>query len=154
MAATGAGGIAGGVVTASLGRVEHRGRVQLLSLFLLGVSLTGFALSSSLPLALALIALAGFFEMIFLATNQTLLQLSIPDHLRGRVSSLLNLNMALSPVGAMLAGGGSDLLGGPGPITIILAGVAAVIAVTIFAASPTVRNYRISQGISSESGRR
>jgi len=94
-------------------------------------------------------ALAGFFEMIFLATNQTLLQLSIPDHLRGRVSSILNLSMALMPVGAMIAGAGSDLLGGPKMITIILSSIAACLAVVVFIVSPTVRNYRLSQGITS-----
>ena len=93
----GVGGIAGGVVVASLGSVERRGLVQLASLFLLSLSLIGFAFSTKLSVALTLLALAGFFEMIFLTTNQTLLQLSIPDNLRGRVTSVVSLNAALSP---------------------------------------------------------
>jgi hypothetical protein len=34
-------------------------------------------------------------------------------------------------------------------ITIVLAGIAASIAIIVFCFSPTVRNYRLSQGISS-----
>ncbi len=147
MAAVGTGGIAGGVVTASLGHLERRGLLQLVSLFLLSMSLIGFAFSTTLLIALLFLALSGFFEIIFLTTNQTLLQLSIPDNLRGRVTSVVNLNMALMPLGGLLAGVGSDLLGGPRMITIIMAGITAAIVVFVLLCSPTVRNYRLSQAI-------
>jgi len=153
MASVGVGGIAGGVVTASLGHLERRGLLQLASLFLLSLSLIGFAFSTTLLIALLFLALAGFFEMIFLTTNQTLLQLSIPDNLRGRVTSVVNLNMALSPLGGFVAGIGSDSLGGPKMITIIMAGIAAAIAVFVLLHSPTVRNYRLSQTITPNSTR-
>jgi len=151
MASVGAGGIAGGIITASLGHLERRGILQLASLFLLSLSLIVFALSTTLWVALLLLALGGFFEMIFLTTNQTLLQLSIPDNLRGRVTSVVNLNMALMPLGGLIAGVGSDLLGGPKMITIILAGIAASIPFLVLMYSPTVRNYRLSRAIASDS---
>jgi MFS family permease len=147
LSSVGLGGIVGGIITASLGKLEYRGRLQLASLFLLSLSLIWFAFSTKLWAALTLLAFAGLFEMIFLTTNQTLLQLSIPDNLRGRVTSIVNLNAALSPLGGLVAGIGSDLLGGPKMITIVLGGIAAVIAVFVFLTSPTVRNYRLSQAI-------
>lgn len=147
MASVGVGGIFGGIATASLGRVERRGLVQLASLLLLNVPMIGFAFSRSLWIALLLLALTGFFEMIFLTTNQTLLQLSIPDDLRGRVTSLVNLNAALFPLGGMIAGVGSDLFGGPMIITIVLASISAGIAVFVFLGSTIVRNYRLSEAI-------
>jgi MFS family permease len=147
MASVGAGGFLGGVFTVSLNRMERRGLVQLASLLLLSVSLIGFAFSHRLWVALALLALSGSFEMIFLTTNQTLLQLSIPDHLRGRVTSLVNLNLALSPLGGMVAGVGADILGGPTLITAVLAGIGACIAIGAFWGSPTIRNYRLSKAI-------
>lgn len=153
MASVGVGGIAGGVVTASLGHLERRGLLQLASLFLLSLSLISFAFSTTLLIALLFLVLAGFFEMIFLTTNQTLLQLSIPDNLRGRVTSIVNLNMALSPLGGFVAGIGSDLLEGPKMITIIMAGIAAAIAIFVLLHSPTVRNYRLSQAITPNSAR-
>lgn len=153
LSAVGIGGIIGGVVITFLGHVERRGLVQLASLFLLSLSLIGFAFSTKFLVALTFMVIAGFFEMIFLTTNQTLLQLSIPDNLRGRVTSVVNLNAALSPLGGLVAGVGSDLLGGPEMITIVLASIAAGIAVFVFLASSTVRNYRLSQGIASNSAR-
>ena len=150
MACVGVGGIFGGIFTASLGRVERRGLVQLSSLLMLGLTLIGFAMSQKLWVALLLLILSGFFEMIFLTTNQTLLQLSIPDNLRGRVTSVVNLNAALSPLGGLIAGVGSDLLGGPKTITILLAGISAGIAICFFLSSKTVRNYRLSEAIAQD----
>ena len=151
MASVGVGGIAGGFLTASLGHLERRGLLQIASLFLLGLSLIGFAFSTTLLISLALLAFAGFFEMIFLTTNQTLIQLSIPDYLRGRVTTVVNLNMGLTPLGGLAAGVGSDLLGGPKMITIILAGIAAIAALFILLCSPTIRNYRLSEALALDS---
>lgn len=150
MSSVGVGGIAGGVLTASLGRIERRGLVQLASLFLLSMTLIGFAFTTTLWAAFSFLALAGFFEMIFLSTNQTLLQLSIPDNLRGRVTSVVNLYSVLFPLGALMAGVGSDLLGGPRMITIVLSSITAVIAACVFLCSKTVRNYRLSQAIETD----
>jgi predicted MFS family arabinose efflux permease len=149
LSSVGIGGIVGGIVVAYMSHVERRGLLQLASLFLLSLSLIGFGYSTKLSLALPLLALSGFFEMIFLTTNQTLLQLSIPDNLRGRVTSIVNLNAALFPLGGLIAGTGSDLFGGPKMITIILGGITAGIAVIIFFGSSKIRNYRLSQAIES-----
>ena len=148
LSSVGIGGIIGGVVTASIGRVERRGLLQIAALFMLSVTLIGFAFATTLWVALPLLSLAGFFEIIFLTNNQTLLQLSIPDNLRGRVTSVVNLNAVLFPLGGLMAGAGSDLFG-PKTITIILCSAAALAAVCIFLMSPTVRNYRLGQAIKS-----
>jgi MFS family permease len=149
LSAVGVGGVLGGLVVASLGRVDRRGVLQLGALFLLAFSLIGFALSTVLVLAVPLLVLAGFFEMIYLTSNQTLLQLSIPDDMRGRVTSLTTLNMGLSPLGAVYAGWGADLVG-PAAVTVVLCGVAIVIAVATFLLSPTVRDYRIKSTLLSQ----
>lgn len=146
LSAVGVGGIGGGIVTASLGRQERRGLVQLAALLLTGLSLIGFAFSPNLWVALPLLALSGFFEMIFLTTNQTLLQLSIPDELRGRVTGVVSLTAGLSPLGAFVAGAGADLVG-PRAMTLLLSGIAGVIAIGAFFGSPTIREYRLSRAL-------
>jgi predicted MFS family arabinose efflux permease len=146
LSAVGVGGIGGGFFVTALGNLERRGLVQLAALLLLSLSLIGFALSSTLWLALPLLALAGFFEMIYLTTNQTLLQLSIPDELRGRVTAIVTLNAGLMPVGALIAGVGADLVG-PRLVTIILSSIAAVIAVIVFWTVPIIRDYRLSKAL-------
>jgi MFS family permease len=149
LSAVGLGGIVGGLVSASLSAFERRGVLQLAALLMLSLSLIGFGLSADLLAALALLAVAGFFEMIYLTTNQTLLQLSIPDALRGRVTSILSLNAGLSPIGALVAGVGADLIG-PQVTTFILSGIAGLIAVAVYLGSPTVRDYRMSRALAAE----
>jgi len=146
LSAVGIGGIAGGFVTASLGQLDRRGLLQLGALLLLSLSLIAFAFSTELWVALVFLALAGFFEMIYLTTNQTLLQLSIPDSLRGRVTGIVSLNSGLMPVGAFIGGMGADLVG-PRTMTILLAGIAGAIALIVFFVSPTIREYRLSQAL-------
>ena len=151
LASFGAGGIFGGVATAYVSRLDRWGLIQLVSIFMLSLSLVAFAFVTKLWMGIMFLSIGGFFEAISLSTNQTLLQLSIPNELRGRVTSVLNLNAALSILGCLLSGVGSDLLGGPKMITIILAGTAAGICILVFIFSPTVRNYKLSQGIAANS---
>ena len=146
LSAVGIGGIGGGVVTASLGRQERRGVLQLASLLLLSLSLLAYAFSTALWVAFVCMVLAGFFEMIYLTINMTLLQLSIPDSLRGRVTGIISLRSGLMPVGAFIAGVGADLVG-PRPMTIILAGITGTIAVIVYFASPIIREYRLSEAM-------
>jgi predicted MFS family arabinose efflux permease len=146
LSAVGTGGIVGGLVTASLGKLERRGLVQLVSLLLLGLSFVAFAASPAFWPALIAISLAGFFEMIYLTTNNTLLQLSIPDELRGRVTSVMSLRSGLMPVGAFIAGIGADLVG-PRTMTLIFSGIIVAIALIVYLASPIVREYRLSQAL-------
>jgi MFS family permease len=149
LSAVGIGGIVGGFVSASLGQFDRRGVVQLVALLLLSLSLMGFALSTRLWVAIVYFMLAGFFEMIYLTTNQTLLQLSIPDELRGRVTGIVSLNAGLFPVGALMGGIGADLFG-PRMITLILSGIAAAIAIVVYFASPTIRDYRLSRAMAAQ----
>lgn len=146
MAAIGVGGILGGFVTASLGSFERRGLLQIGALFMAAISLIGFALSNTLLLSLFFMALSGFFEIIFLVTNQTLMQLAIPDEIRGRVTSVVNLNMVIMPLGSMLIGVGSDLLG-PKGITIVFASIAAGLVILFLLFAPRIRNYRLSRAM-------
>jgi MFS family permease len=148
LAPIGIGGVFGGIFTAFISRFERRGLVQIAALFLLALSLVCFGLSPKYWIALPFLGLAGFFEAIFLTTNQTLLMLSIPSELRGRVISIVNLSGALSFLGGLAAGIASDRLGGPRIITVILAGSAAIIAILVLIFSSSIRNYRLSQGIS------
>ncbi len=84
--------------------------------------------------------------MIFLTTNMTLLQLSIPAALRGRVTGIVSLRSGLMPVGAFIAGIGADLVG-PQIMTIIFGGIIAAIAILVYFFSPTIREYRLSEAI-------
>ena len=87
--------------------------------------------------------------MIFLINNQTLLQLSIPDELRGRVNGILALGSGLIPLGSLVAGYGADQLG-PRPTTLLMGGAAILITLVVFLVSPTIRHYRLSAFLTAE----
>ena len=149
LSAVGFGGIMGGLFATSLKRIDRRGLLELSAMLLLGLSLVGFSISTRLWSALILSGLAGFFEMIFIITNQTLLQLSIPDEMRGRVNGIITLSSGLVPLGSVIAGSGADLIG-PRLTAAMLSGIAAAIALLVFMASPMIRGYRLSHTLVSD----
>jgi len=148
MASVGVGGVIGGIAITYLRRMERWGLIQLAAIFLVSLTFIAFALTSTLWIALILMVLSGFFEIIFLTINMTLIQLTIPDNLRSRVTAVISLTWIISPLGSLLAGAGADLFGNPTTITLLMAGAAGLIVIVIWLASPTVRNYRLSQAMS------
>lgn len=143
LSAIGVGGVAAGLVIVSLKRVDRRGLVEVAGLLGLSLCLVGFSLSNHLWLSLLLLVLAGFCEMVFIITNQTLLQLSIPDELRGRVNGIITLSSGLVPIGSLIAGVGADWLG-PRPTTLLLSAAAGLVSLTALLTSRTLRDYRLS----------
>jgi len=70
-----------------------------------GLGLAGFAWSRSLPLSLAMGFLIGFGLILYVASTNTMLQLTTDDRFRGRVMSLYTLMfVGTAPIGALVAG--------------------------------------------------
>jgi MFS family permease len=91
LAADAAGAMLAGVVLEGRNLLKAEPRTAILLAMLWSLALTGFAFATSYPLALALLAAAGFFELSFNAMAQTLVQLNAPDTFRGRVLGLFNM---------------------------------------------------------------
>ncbi len=144
LSSVGVGGVIGALTTASLGSFDRRGLLQLGALFGLALSVLAFSFSTSMQTALPALLCAGFFEMIYMSTNQTILQLSVPDQMRGRVTSILMLNMAMMPVGGTVAGTGADLIGAPGAVR-LLSLAAILVGGTIAIFVPRMRDLRLSR---------
>jgi MFS family permease len=102
--AIGVGAVLGTLGLATLSNVKHRGMVVLVSVFVLGLSLVAFALSTSYALSLVILGLTGASQMIYLTTNQTILQMTVPDELRGRVMGIYMLSQGMMPFGGLLGG--------------------------------------------------
>ncbi|QDQ16653.1 MFS transporter [Streptomyces spectabilis] len=116
------------------------------AVLLWGAALTGVGLSSWLPLALALLALAGFGDLISETLRSALLQHGTPDELRGRVSSLWMAQATVSPaLGNAAVGLLAELTGPAAAVTVGgLVCVAATLAVA--AAFPSLRTARLGSG--------
>lgn len=87
-AAPGFGAMLASVTSGWVGRISRPGRATIAAVFLWGVGIMGFGLTTNLWLALALLALAGAGDAISAVFRQTILQLSTPDRLRGRLSAV------------------------------------------------------------------
>jgi MFS family permease len=91
LAADAAGALLAGVLLESRALLAAKPRTAIVLAVLWCCALTGFALATDYPLALALLFAAGFFELAFNAMAQTLVQLNAPTEMRGRVIGLFNM---------------------------------------------------------------
>lgn len=106
----GIGSLAGAVTTAYIREITIRRLLLASACF--SVLLAGVALSPVFALSSALLVALGFAGISFATTANSLLQLNVPDELRGRVMSLYMLLFAGStPIGGLLIGSVSDVLG-------------------------------------------
>ena len=89
------------------------GRVPVRVADRLGLLLVAFAMSTSLTLSIGIMGLIGVAQAIYLATNNTLVQLAVPDALQGRVMSVYMTTWGLMPLGALPQGVLADWFGAP-----------------------------------------
>jgi sugar phosphate permease len=92
LAADAAGALLAGLVLESSGLLRADPRTALVLAGVWCTALAAFALVQSYPLAMALLFLAGFFELAFGSMAQTLVQLNAPADMRGRVIGLFNMS--------------------------------------------------------------
>ncbi len=114
VSAVGLGALVAGVSLAAMGALPRKGRLLTVATFAFALSLAGFALSHWVILSLVALALAGWAMVTHLATTNTLLQLEIPDALRGRVMSAYIWCVAgTAPLGAVFYGELAQARGAP-----------------------------------------
>jgi len=137
-ATAGLGGVAGSFFVAQRANEPRRVRLMLYSMAAFGGSLICFAQSPGLWLALPALFLATAFSSVFGALNNTAIQLVIPDHVRGRVSSFLMMSISLPILGTLPVGKAAELWG-PALAVTGAAALALVSVVVFYALSPTIR---------------
>jgi predicted MFS family arabinose efflux permease len=102
---SGAGSITGALSVAAVEKMKGQGRVTLLILICLGISIAGFALSHWLPLSCVLMFLIGTALMSSASFMLSLAQLITTDAMRGRVMSVYSLAFRAGiPLGALALG--------------------------------------------------
>ena len=87
-AAPGAGALAGALTTGWVSRIQRQGLAVIVAVIAWGAAVAVFGLVSWLPLALLLLAAAGCADVISAVFRNTIIQLSVPDALRGRLAGL------------------------------------------------------------------
>jgi len=145
-AASAAGALMGAIGLSLFGQIKQAGRWILFGVTVYGVCLLGFAYSKWFWLSILLLAGSGIGDAVSAILRATINQLSTPDELRGRMSSINSIFTNSGPqlgqfqAGALATVIGAEMAAGAGAIIILL-----IVAVLV-AGFPHVRDYRIARG--------
>lgn len=127
LSALGAGGLLGMAFMVAF-QVSRHVQVILAAGALYAVLFAAFALSPWFTFSLVLLFVLGMTDGIWAVTRNTLVQLSVPDALRGRVMSVAVLaTRGSAPLGRVQAGFVAQLAGGPVAVLIGAAVIGAAV---------------------------
>ncbi len=105
LSARGIGSLFAGLLVASLARTRGKGRWVTLGGFVTALLMFAFAVTNRQPLSLLMMAGVGWGFMLVISLTNALIQIEVPDELRGRVMGIYTLVFfGLMPVGSLLAG--------------------------------------------------
>jgi MFS family permease len=124
-AAPGAGALIGAFTTGWVGRVRRQGLAVIAAVMVWGLAIAGFGLVRFLPLALVLLAVAGWADVISAVFRNTIIQFSGPDNMRGRLMGVQTAVVAGGPrLGDLEAGAVASAFGDT--VSVVSGGLACV----------------------------
>jgi hypothetical protein len=141
-AAPGVGALIAALTSGWVGGVRRQGLAIVVAVIGWGIAIAVFGLTSSLALALVMLALAGAGDVVSAIFRGTIIQLSAPDALRGRVSSM---HMAVVASGPRLGDLEAGVVAAVTSIrfSVVSGGLACVLgAIAIARWAPEFTNYR------------
>jgi MFS family permease len=122
--------------------IERAGRALLLAVAVFGTATIVFGLSRSYPLSLVAMLAAGMADQVSVVSRQIIVQLSTPDELRGRVSSV---NMIFIGTSNQLGAAESGFLAAwtSATFSVVFGGLASLAALGVINVRiPELRRYR------------
>jgi predicted MFS family arabinose efflux permease len=119
MALQGLGAITGALIIGSVGRFKHMGMGLLAIQLLMGLLIAAFGMSSVPAISYALIFFCGITFMGLFSMSFSIVQLAVPEELRGRVVSIYMVALrGGGPLGGLAAGALADLWSAPVVMTV------------------------------------
>jgi MFS family permease len=145
-AAPAAGALIGSLFSGWVRNVQRQGMAVIVAIAIWGLAVAGFGLAGNVRwLGLLLLAVAGAGDLVSAIFRSTMLQLSIPDHLRGRMSAFQMMVVTTGPrLGDLEAGAVAAFVG---PIfSVVSGGLACVVGIALLAvALPELRRQRAEE---------
>ncbi len=125
--AQGIGALVASFTLLAFGNIKRKGLLLTVGSFVFSVALVGLAWSRVLFTALPMMVIIGWGSVTTLALMNTLIQLTVPNALRGRVfSTYLWALQGVAPFGSLFVGWLTQMLGAP--IAVTVCGVACLMA--------------------------
>lgn len=146
MAANGLGGVLGSLLVAGSRWINSRPGVLIWTAVGFGASVLAFAVTPAPAPAIVLIFMAGLISAIYMAVNNTQIQLSVDDSVRGRVLSVYLFTWGLLPLGVLPAGAIASRFGAPTAISIMVS-VGLVLILFTAARFPSLRGASTSVAV-------
>jgi MFS family permease len=141
-AALAVGALLGALTSGWTSRVHRQGLAVIVSVVAWGVAIVAFGLSTWLWLGLAMLALAGWADVISAIFRTTILQMAAPDRLRGRLFGIHILVVTGGPRLGDVEAGVVARLASP-TFSVVSGGIACVIGAGLVAlAYPELRRAR------------
>lgn len=142
-AAIGLGALAGAATMSWKGGVRRAGPTLLVTDVLFGGSVIAWAFTSTLPLALPVAFLLGYFNAVHIAMGIAVIQVNVPAEVRGRVLGAYELAWSGFPLGGLASGSLAAVFGLRSSLTILAVGLI-LFTVTIATVSLQFRHLRIA----------
>src|SRR4051794_5098606 len=143
-ASVSAGAVAAALASGWVHRVVRQGRAIVVAIVVWGVAIAAFGLvGDRIALAMVLLAVAGGADVISAVFRSTILQATVPDSLRGRMSGIHIAVVAGGPRIGDLEGGLVATVFTP-TVSVVSGGVICVVGVLVYAALvPAFAHYRV-----------
>ena len=107
LSAGGVGSVLGTLLVGGMEKMEKLGAVMLGGAAMAIVAMVLFALTAHVGWYLPTLALAfvtALFGSVYMVTSMTIMQLSVPDRMRGRVMGIHTIGFSLIPLGGLFLG--------------------------------------------------
>jgi MFS family permease len=131
-AAPGAGALLGALTSGWVGRVRRQGLAVVVAVLAWGASITAFGVARWLPLALALLAVAGAADVFSAVFRNTIIQFAGPDGMRGRLMGVQTAVVAGGPrLGDLEAGAVANAFGDT--VSVVSGGLACIAGALLLA---------------------
>jgi len=142
MAAGGIGGVIGAIIAATLDKFPSKGRLMFFSGLIMACFIFLFARTDTFALAFLFFAGSNIGQMLFMASNNTVIQALSPGEMRGRVNSFTMMSFGVMPLGVIPLGFAAENFGTP--ITFMVSAIILALVIILgFLLVPRLRNLRL-----------
>ncbi len=143
----GVGALGGALTVALLGNPKRQRNMLLIGSLMATIILIVFGLSRTLWLAYATMTVVSYGFVLCFATSNTLMQLHVPNFLRGRVMSIYTLMfIGTIPFGSLFAGWLAKYIGAP-PTIVLCAAISLVTTLVLIFRPGGLRDMDVAPNV-------